>query len=347
MVGKEGKDFMESVVYANLGRYSSKVKVGPGVGLDNGVVALSTGKVMILTSDPISVIPSFGMELSAWLSVHLIASDYSASGADPEFAVFSYNFPGPMNSRQRKDYVRWIGLECRRLGIAIVGGHTGSYPGGGFTVIGAGTMMGVAEEGGYVTPAMSRVGDVVMMTKHAGIEATGSLAMAFPEYARKIVGTKMARTAAEEIWLASTVRDSQIARTVGLGPGRVTSMHDATEGGVLGSLAEMSMASGKAIVVDLDVIPVSSEATGVCGAFGLDPLATMGEGALLITCGQAMVPELEKKMARARIPLSAIGRVADGTGLVVHRGRGRKKRYSPAHDRYWDAYRRAARIGPR
>jgi hydrogenase expression/formation protein HypE len=233
--GKMGPGFMERVVYDSLGRSSRRVIVGPGRGLDNAVVSLGHGKVMILTVDPISAVPRFGMKLSAWLSVHLIASDYTTSGFDPEFAIFSYNLPPTMSQSDREEYVRSVGDECKRLGVAIAAGHTGSYPGGGYTVVGAGTMLGLAPDGSYITPSMARAGDLILMTKHAAIEAAGSLALSFPKFAEQKVGSAVARRARDMIRLCTTVKDARAARKIGTGDDGISSMHDATEGGVLGA----------------------------------------------------------------------------------------------------------------
>ena len=333
---------MERAVYSSLGRPSRKLLVGPGIGLDNGIVSIGKGRVMILTVDPISAIPSFGMRLSAWLSVHLIASDYTTSGRNPEYATFSYNFPTQMISADREEYLRSIGKECRSLRIAIAGGHTGSYPGGGFTVIGAGTMLGFATGGEYVTPSMARVGDSILMTKHAAIEATGSLALSFPMQLEKKIGRRVTSRACRLLHLCTTVEDARTATRVGIGRNGVTSMHDATEGGVLGGLAEMAVASARRFEVDLAKVPVSTEAMKVCAAFGLDPLATMGEGALLLTCRPEKVPELGRKMTRAGIPVSQIGIVKkEGHGLRLYRD-GFATAYRPRPDGYWAAYDLAA-----
>jgi len=338
---------MEQVVYSNLGWASKRVRFGPGIGLDNGVLSLGNGQVMIVTVDPVSAIPAFGMKLSAWLSVHLIASDLTASGVDPEFAIFSYNFPPMMTHNERKEYLTSVGDECSRLGISIVSGHTGTYPGAGFTVIGSGTMLAIAAEGGYLTPSMARVGDAILMTKHAGIEATGSLALSFPKFVEAKVGKRLAGRAKSMIRLCTTVGDARAARRAGIGRGSVTSMHDATEGGVLGALAEMATASKKGFEVEVKNIPVSPEGAGVCSAFGLDPLSTMGEGALLITCRPGKVNEVGRALSEVGIDLHQIGVVRKGSGLTLLDGHGRSRIYRAMKDRYWSAYESAVRRGLR
>lgn len=326
------------VVYGSLGRPSREMVLGPGVGLDNGVVSVGGGRVMIVTVDPVSVIPAFGAKLSAWLSVHLIASDYTSSGCDPEFATFTYNFPPEMARSEREEYVRSVGSECDVLGVSIAGGHTGSYPGAGLTVIGSGTMFGFAKEGGYVDPSMAKDGDTILVTKHAAIEATLSLATAFPTFVEDRVGASVARRARSSARLCSTVADARAARTIGLGEGGVTSMHDATEGGILGALGEMASASKLRFAVSPDRIPVTPEARAVCEVFGLDPLRTMGEGALLITCGRPEVDRLIGVLRRAGVPAVEIGTITRGRGLVATDPSGNMKPLPPGRDPYWKAY---------
>ena len=345
--GKAGRELLEGVVYRNLGARRSKVIKGPGRGLDNAVIGLGGKKVMLLTVDPVSIIPSLGMELSAWLSVHLIASDYTTSGLRPEYATFSFNFPPELSDANREEYVRATGEECRRLGITIAAGHTGSYPGADLTVIGAGSMFGFGRRGGYVDPSMARPGDAILMTKQAGIETTASLALSFPRHLEKKVGRLRVSRAKKLIKSCSTVADALTAARIGLGQGGITSMHDATEGGVLGGLEEMAYASGTAFNVDEGRIYVSEEVGAVCGAFGLDPLGSLSEGTLLMTCNPNRFDDVKNEFAGSRIPIREIGSVTVGAGLWTTEGDGRPKRIKPRVDRYWAVYGEAIGAGLR
>jgi hydrogenase maturation factor len=340
--GKAPNDIME-VAYHNLGARRRGVLRGPKRGLDNAVLSIPGGKVMILTTDPVSMIPALGSKTSAWLSVHLIASDYTTSGAGPEYASFTFNFPLAMDTRDRDSYLKNVGRACEEIGVSIVAGHTGSYPGADFTVIGGGTMFGLAERGAYVDPSMARKGDLILMTKGAAIEAAASLANSFPKFTRRKLGPSLAAKARALVASCSTVKDAKTASSVGLGQGRVSSMHDATEGGVLGAMDEMAAACGNSFVVDVDKIPVAPEARGACTAFGLDPLRTMGEGALILTCGRGSVAELEDTLSHSGIPVSRIGEVRSGSGLILAGSGGKQERYSPGPDGYWAAYHEAVR----
>jgi hydrogenase expression/formation protein HypE len=295
-LGKVPREFLESSVFPNLGARRRSVLVGPGHGLDNAVISLGRKKVLIVTSDPLSVIPSVGSEDSAWLSVHLLASDFTTSGVSPQFAVLDVNLPPEMELTAVAAYLKAIGDECKRLGIAIAGGHTGRYPGSGYTVVGGGMMLGMAARRAYVTPAMAKHGDSVLMTKGAAIGATAILARLFPETIEREVGAARLRRARSLLCECSTVRDATASASVGLHVA-VTSMHDATEGGVLGGAFELSSACGLPVIVDRERVPVPEEALAVCGVFGLDPLTTTSEGTLLITCKPDAVQKVRAALA--------------------------------------------------
>ncbi len=345
--GKVPREFLESVVFANLGAKRSSLLVGPAHGLDNAVISLGGRKVLIVTSDPLSVIPSIGMKESAWLSVHLVASDLTTSGVSPQFAMLDLNLPPDMELPAVSTYLEAVGDECRKLGIAIVGGHTGRYPGSGYTVVGGGMMFSVAERDAYVTPAMAKPGDAVVITKGAAIGATAVLAHSFPAAVEDKVGRALLRKARSRLRDCSTVRDAQAAASVGLRE-NVTSMHDATEGGVLGGLFELSSACGLPVIVRHEEIHVPQEASAVCGVFGLDPLTTLSEGTLILTCRPQGVEDLRGALAEAKVECYEVGRISPRgktKGLWVSSGGSRPLAHTPGPDGYWEAYSDAAGRG--
>jgi hydrogenase maturation factor len=332
-------------VYRNLGAPTKAILTGPSHGKDNAFITVDGRTVMVVTADPVSAIPQVGMQMSAWLSVHLIASDYTTSGAAPSFASFTFNFPTELSSGDRNEYLKSLGAACKELGIAIVAGHTGTYPGASFTVVGGGMMFGFTKKGGYIDSSMSLPDDVILMTKGAAIESAASLAWSFPKFAEERVGRTLARRARLLLNQCSTVKDALTVRSVGLGKDGVTSMHDATEGGVLGALREMSESSEKAFVVERELLHVPAEAEAVCSAFKLDPLTSLSEGTLLLTCKPSRADEVLRKLRRNGVPAFAIGRVREGGGLWMSRRGGIGKRVTPTPDQYWDAYERSIKAG--
>jgi hydrogenase maturation factor len=341
LLGKVPREFLEKVVLKNLGADRDSILTGPGHGFDNAVISLGEKQVLIVTTDPLSIIPSIGMRESAWLSVNLLASDLATSGVMPQFVALDLNLPPELASTELEAYLTAISYECERLGIAIVGGHTGKYPVSGYTVVGGGTMFSIAKRDSYVTPAMARRGDAVLITKGAAIGAAAVLAHTFPETIRKKAGEAHLKKAKSRLRDCSTVEDAVIAASVGL-HGKVTSMHDATEGGILGGLLELSSACGCTVEVDRENIHVPKEVASVCGVFGLDPLTSLSEGTLIITCRPNAVEGLQEALARKSIPSFEIGKAcmkSKTPRLWVSKGNSKPWGFEPpSSDPYWKAY---------
>ena len=99
-IGKISLDLIEKIVYPKLGAKRAEVLVGPGHGRDNAVVQLGCERVLVTTADPLSVIPALGLKDSAYISVHLLASDLVTCGFPPQFFMVNLK-PAPANDQRR------------------------------------------------------------------------------------------------------------------------------------------------------------------------------------------------------------------------------------------------------
>jgi hydrogenase expression/formation protein HypE len=59
-VGKLSPDELERLISPHLGAARAEVIVGPRVGTDAAIVKIGAGRVMSVTSDPLSLIPALG-----------------------------------------------------------------------------------------------------------------------------------------------------------------------------------------------------------------------------------------------------------------------------------------------
>jgi len=187
---------------------------------------------------------------------------------------------------------------------------------------------------------MSAEGDNILMTKGAAIETTGVLSTAFPDRVEAALGSRGLCEAKRYLGLTSTVEDAQVASSVGIKDFGVTSMHDATEGGIIGALWEMAIASRSRLRIDLGRIHISQTAMTVCRAFGLDPLRSLSGGTLLLTCKPSITAEIQKKLATKRIDCYEIGTVeTKGTPAVrIRKTTGYSSVRRETSDRYWQSY---------
>src|SRR5947199_7501128 len=178
--GKPNAQYMSKTVYRLRGKKRSEVLRGPQQGLDVSVVRLGKGKVMVATSDPLSYIPQVGPEASAWLSIHLLASDLTTTGFSPVYGLFDFNVPPAMGNSQFALFWKAFHNECKKLGISIIGGHTGIYAGINYSVIGGGVLLANGSEKSYVTSSMSHSWDEVILTTGSAIDKTAVLTRSLP-----------------------------------------------------------------------------------------------------------------------------------------------------------------------
>ncbi len=330
---------MASTIYRLAGAENPDVIVGPSPGTDASVLKIGHGRVLISSSDPVSLIPSIGPGKSAELSVHGVASDIATSGIAPRFASFNLNLPPSMPDSLLREYWLSIHRTCRQLGITILGGHTGRFEGCDYTVIGGATMSGIGNEDSYVTSGMARDGDSLIETKSAALESTALLSMSFPMTVERRLGSQLRLRGARLMSKISTVRDSLVAASTGVRVRGVTAMHDVTEGGIISATLDLARASGLNAVLEAESIPIYDEVRQICELFRMDPLKSLGQGSLLICARPGHVDRVIDKLERKRIDASVIGRMKrTGKNTIIGKG-GRAKVLSyPKYDPYWKAY---------
>jgi hydrogenase maturation factor len=352
MLGKLAPEAFARIVAPHLGAERSEVLAGPRAGHDAAVVKIGAGRVLAVTTDPLSVLPALGPARSARLACHLIASDLWTTGIPPAYASVDFNLPPHFTDEQFGEYWRAMSDEWAKLGVAVVTGHTGRYEGCDLSIVGAATLIGVGDEGRYVTPAMASPGDRVILTKGCAIETAAVVASLCPmRLAEAFERAEMDESAITRLRAleasVSVVADCRAALRVGVRERGVTALHDATEGGVLGGLVELAKACGHDLRVERTRIPLSPEVRIACEVLGVDPYTSLAEGALLVCARPEHAGAVLASLAEDGILAAEIGEVMRGAGrLWLAEADGNVLTIDePAPDPYWAAYGRAVREG--
>ncbi|SFQ34900.1 AIR synthase-related protein [Flavobacterium akiainvivens] len=304
-LGKIEPHLFDAYISGRCGAARPEVIAGPQFGVDVALVDLPAGMAMALTSDPLSLIPSLGLQESAWLSVQLMANDMATTGFAPQYGQFVLNLPATFSKNDFKTYWQHIDTFCKEIGIAITGGHTGFIEGQNSTIAGGGTFITVAPKDEILLSKYAQPGDAILVTKSAALSASAILALSFPETVKNKAGAEVYQKACASFYDTSCLKDALTAKSTGY----ITAMHDVTEGGVLGAIYEMASASGHGAVVYADRLPVDSVQSAVCRVFGLDPKCCIGAGALVITCKKANVSSVIKALGKEGIACTEVGEV--------------------------------------
>jgi hydrogenase expression/formation protein HypE len=337
--GKATAELFEQVILRRLGAPDHDVLVGPRHGVDVGVVRVADGVAMALTADPVFVVPAYGWERASWFAVHILASDASTSGLPLRWMSIDLNLPPGISDEDLTTL--WDGFHraCEGLGIAVVTGHTARYDGCAWPMVGGATCLALGSSDAYVTPTMARPGDAVVVTKGAAIEATALFAATFPDRLTAGVGADTVRAADALFESMTVVPEAVIARGFGLRDEGVTSMHDATEGGVLGGLLEVAMASDAGIRVHHDRIPVRPEVRAVCEHVGIDPYTSISEGTLIATVVPDRADAYVATLADEGIEGAIVGEILPAAaGRTIVRGDRDEPLRHPGLDPFWGAF---------
>jgi len=308
------------------------VILGPRIGEDTAVLRAGS-EVLVVSSDPISgAVAEIG-----WLAVHICANDVATRGVRPRWFESCILLPRGSEEDLVVDICRQIDTAAEEIGVAVVGGHTEVTMGLDHPIV-VGTMVGVAEGGGYVITGGARVNDEIIMTKGAGIEGTAILAMDRRDIVEKRCGREIRERGEEYIREITVLKEALAAFQTG----RVTSMHDPTEGGVAGGLHEMAEASGKGFLVFEDRIKVREETREICSLFKIDPLQLIGSGSLLITCDEGGSQEILESVRGEGVSAWLIGKVTSNPRQrqVILRDGKRENLVRPESDHLWEALER-------
>lgn len=286
-----------------------RVLIGPAIGIDCAVIE-NGEKLLVLTSDPIT----FASDEIGWYAVQVSANDIATSGATPRWFLSTLLLPENKTTPELALGISdQVNRACRQLGISVIGGHTEITLGLERPIL-VGTLVGEVERQRLVTPRGAQPGDQILLTKGVPIEAVAILAREFPDRLRRQLGGDVLRQAAGYLYQPgiSVVRDARTA----VNAGGITAMHDPTEGGLAAGLWEMAQASGKRFAVNLKPEIVPSLAGRICGEFGIDPLAAIASGALLLTVRPNHSQGVLQALQTEGIDCWQIGRVESGeTGV--------------------------------
>jgi len=338
-LGKIDTAVFDGLIYPRLGVPSPDILAGPMHGVDCGVVRVAPGKVLAMTADPFFIVPEYGWERAAWFAFHILASDITTTGLRPSHLAVDLNLP--LSIKREELEILWgtVHRECVKYGVSVVTGHTARYAGCDYPMVGGAVMTALGDEDKYVTTAMARPGDSVLLTKGAAVETCGLFAAACPRLVEAELGRPALRELEKMFYRMSTVEDALAAADGDARAAGVTSMHDATECGVWGGLCEMARASGTGMSVDRGAIPLSTEAARLCARFGMDPCAAISEGTLLITARPGAEAGILRRLEEKGIAAAVIGEVTDRSGgmRVSEEGLTRELAH-PGSDPFWPAF---------
>lgn len=313
MTGKLDPETLSELVYDRTGIPDPDLIQGAAFGEDTAAIPLGE-QTLVVNADPCSL----AADRVGTIAIHVAANDVAASGAHPRWMTSTVILPetAPVETLDR--ITRQLDEAARDVGTTIIGGHTERSAQLDRPLL-AMTALGLTDR--YVATGTAKPGDRIILTKGAGIEATGIMATDFRDTLLDS-DTSPGTQPIDETLIndAATFFDdlSVVPDAAAIGE-FATAMHDPTEGGVLAGLVELALAGDRRCTVSRDDIPVREETARLCASLDIDPLQTFGSGALLATVPESAVDDALDAADAADIQAAVIGRVTpdDPAGVDI------------------------------
>jgi hydrogenase expression/formation protein HypE len=293
-VGKVAPEILAKVVYSRLGHSNPRLILGPGIGRD--FAAIKYDRLLIMTTDPVT---GTSRQIGAH-SVYINANDIATAGARPVWYMCTILVPPGTNEQELEEIMKGIDTACRKLGITLARGHTEATRSLDRPIV-VGFMIG-ERKGRLLRSEDVRIGDVILMTKTAGIEGTAILASDYEPRLRGIPAKVLSRARAFSSKISILAEAQIISKNRG-----VRVIHDPTEGGVLNACWELAESAKLGMEVWADKIPIAPETSKICSMLSLDPLKLMSSGCLLAAVAPEHVDQAARRLRKLHVPVSVIG----------------------------------------
>jgi hydrogenase expression/formation protein HypE len=297
--GKVPPEILQKIVFTKLGISDSDILLGPSLGEDASVIRIGDN-VIIVATDPITgSISDVG-----WLAVHVNANDIATFGVRPRWFLASIMLPKDSTPEQLGEIMKQIDDAARILGIAVAGGHSEITKGIDRPII-AGFMIGMANNGEYVTSSGAQPGDAIILTKSIALEGSSIIATECEENLVSKVGADVIKSAKSLRTKISVVPEGVTAYETGY----VTAMHDPTEGGFAGGIHEICDASNVGFEIYKDAIPIDDSTKAICDALEINPMELISSGCMIISCREEKATEVVNAIKSKGVAANVIGTI--------------------------------------
>lgn len=302
--GKLNWDDLKEIINENRSVMREDVRIRSSIGEDCSVINFGDYECVVST-DPITGADK-GM---GKLAVHINCNDIASCGVEPMGILVTILAPEGVALQEIKQVMNEISEEAKKLNVEILGGHTEVTNAVNKMVVSC-TAIGKGEKDKAVSSSGAKVGDDIIITKSLCLEGTSIVVNDYKDVVSGVLSKEEILEAKNYANKISVVNEGIIAGEYG-----VNSMHDITEGGILGALWEIANAGEVGFRVYKDKMPITEITLKLCEKFGIDPLRFISSGSMIITCKNG--GELVKRLKSKGINAIIVGNITKENGILV------------------------------
>lgn len=239
----------------------------------------------------------------AWKLLAVNLSDLAAKGAEPIGVIMGYSLAG--DGEWDRAFVEGLGAALSAFQVPLLGGDTVSVPPGSARAMGL-TALGRTSAGGAASRTGAQAGDLLWVSGTIGDAGAGL--------------NILQQGGDSPVELVARYRRPQPRLEAGraLAP-LVTAMMDVSDG-LLVDAQRLASASGLALTIEIDAVPLSADFIAHSGDDRTARLAAATAGddyELLFAAPEHRLQELLELARALRLPLTPIGSFTSGKGLSL------------------------------
>lgn len=285
--------------------------LGSAIGEDCSIINLKAfrDEFMLISSDPIT----FTSKNIGKLGVIINTNDIYATGGEGYGLILNIFLPESSTLTDFECVMKQIHEECLVHNLEILGGHTEVTDVVNDIMISI-TIIGTCSKN-YFKTSSSNVGDSIFLTKNLGIEGTTILFDEFEDKLSEILNEDDLKDVERYRNLISIRNESLILKNF-----EITSMHDITEGGLIGALLEMSLCSQNGFRIFENRIGVGNLTRKICNHLGVDVLRLISSGNLIFTCKKTHSEMIKNELTKKGIECFLIGEIIESGKYFLNDG---------------------------
>ena len=300
-IGKLTTTELNDSVISLLKRVRSEVKCSAAIGEDCAVAEIDG--LILISSDPITA--QVELEKLGALCVSVCCNDIASNGGEPIAMTLTLIMPTTHSANDVKIIMTGAVEKATELGVEIVGGHT-EFSDCVVRPVICGTAIGKTQN--PILKTALKEGESLVVSKQLGMEGTCII----------IDADKLELdTAEQKIYEDYTksldvTAESRILSKLSC----VSIMHDITEGGILGAVAEICHNQGLGATLYREKMPLSPLTERICAMRKINPLRLISSGSMLISTSQPQT--VIDELAKFGITATEIGKVTAGKTVLIN-----------------------------
>lgn len=326
--GKMSNELLNESILSRLAHQRDDILIGPGIGEDCAAIAFGD-LACVLTTDPITgATKDIGK-----IAVHISCNDIASSGLKPIALLMTLLLPLDASETDARTIMAQAHQTASEMNVAIIGGHT-EYTSAVNRPVVSVTAVGKGEKTQLTATAGAKSGDLLVMSKWAGLEGSAIIANEkTSELEAKGMTPAEIESAVSLLDHLSVVPEGCMAASF-----NVHAMHDVTEGGIYGAVWELCQASGLGAVVYEQEIPLLAATKQICSAFALDPYRLISSGSMLMAMEEVDFRQFKEEAEKNNLLITAIGKISDNKDILVDSGTKRTTMSAPDVDELYKVF---------